>query len=79
MSFRRDRFSLKKAEKGFNLTKRNVEIVALAKQGLASKNIANKLSISINTVNNIRANLLSKTSTKNMSEVVARAVKEGLI
>jgi DNA-binding CsgD family transcriptional regulator len=72
-------FSLKQTEKRLNLTKRELEIVALAKQGLASKNIADKLSISINTVNNMRANLLGTTGASNMSEVVARAVMEGLI
>lgn len=72
-------FSLKEAEKRMNLTKRELEIVALAKQGFASKNIADKLAISINTVNNIRAHLLHKTSANNMSEIVARAVREGLI
>ena len=72
-------FSLKQTEKGLNLTKRELEIVALAKQGLASKNIADKLSISINTVNNMPANVLGKTGASNMSEVVARAVMVGLI
>lgn len=72
-------FSLKQTEKRLNLTKRELEIVALAKQGLASKNIADKLAISINTVNNMRANLLGKTGASNMAEVVAKAVMEGLI
>jgi len=72
-------YNLKQNENKLNLTKRELEIVTLAKQGLASKNIADKLSISINTVNNIRANLLGKTGASNMSEIVARAIKEGLI
>jgi two-component system, LuxR family, secretion system response regulator SsrB len=72
-------FPLKETEKQLHLTKRELEIVALAKQGLASKNIADKLSISINTVNNIRANILSKAKAGNMAEVVAMAVKEGVI
>lgn len=61
------------------LTKRELEVVLLAKNGMASKNIADTLCISINTVNNIRAKIIKKGNAQNMAEIVARAVKEGLV
>lgn len=65
--------------KELKLTKREKEILTLAQDGLASKNIADILSISVNTVNNIRATLLKKTGAKNIAELIASASKQGVI
>lgn len=65
--------------KELKLTKREKEILILAQDGLASKNIADSLNISVNTVNNIRATLLKKTGSKNIAELIANASKQGLI
>jgi len=47
--------------------------------GFSSKQIAEKLNISIHTINNHRKNMLGKTNCKNLSELVARASKTGIL
>jgi DNA-binding CsgD family transcriptional regulator len=61
------------------LTKRELEILEKMFRGLTSKDIANILSISINTVNNHRKNMLQKTKTTNSTELFRFAQKNGLI
>ncbi|SFC32193.1 PAS fold-containing protein [Flexibacter flexilis DSM 6793] len=61
------------------LTRREVEILKLVKQGLLSKHIADKLSISIHTVNTHRQRLLEKLGANNSFEAVEFAGKFGLI
>ena len=61
------------------LTKREKEILLLVKHGLLSKEISDKLSISINTVNIHRQNILQKTHTGNSIEAIRFAEKMGLI
>jgi len=43
------------------LSKRETEVLGLISQGLNSKSIAERLFISVNTVNNHRQNILAKT------------------
>jgi len=52
------------------LTKRETEILALIAKGFLSKQIADKLKISINTVNNHRRNILEKTGCSNTFEAL---------
>jgi DNA-binding CsgD family transcriptional regulator len=52
------------------LTKREFEILKLIAKGNASKQIADKLCISINTINNHRRNILSKTGCSNTFEAM---------
>lgn len=61
------------------LTKREKEILQLVKYGLLSKEISDKLSISINTVNIHRQNILQKTHTNNSIEAIRFAEKMGLL
>lgn len=61
------------------LTKRETEILALIAQGLDSKNIANKLFISVNTINNHRQNILRKTRTDNTTQALLYAKRVGII
>lgn len=61
------------------LTRREVEILKLVKQGLLSKHIADKLSISVHTVNTHRQRLLEKLGANNSFEAVEFAGKFGLI
>lgn len=61
------------------LTKREKDILALLAQGLSSKEIAVKLSISNNTVDTHRKNVISKFSAKNTSEALLKANKLGLL
>jgi DNA-binding CsgD family transcriptional regulator len=53
-----------------NLTKREKEILLFISKGFASKQIAGKLHISINTVNNHRRNILCKTGCLNTFEAI---------
>ncbi|MET7257132.1 response regulator transcription factor [Dyadobacter fermentans] len=52
------------------LTLREEEIMHLIKEGLNSKEIADRLCISLNTVKNHRKNLLRKTQSRNMVDLV---------
>jgi len=61
------------------ITSREKEIIILLSQGLASKQIGQKLFISKHTVDTHRRNLLKKTKTKNTLEMTAVCIRNGLI
>ena len=61
------------------LTNREVQVLDLISQGLDSKNISDRLFISLNTVNNHRQNILSKTRSCNTSQAIAFAKRIGII
>ena len=60
------------------LTKRETEILQLICKGMKNKDIARKLYISQRTVDNHRANLISKTNTGNTVGLVVYAIKNKL-
>ena len=62
-----------------NLTPREVEVLKLIAEGYKSKEIAEYLSISINTVDKHRANLMRKLDLHNASALTHFALKEGLM
>jgi DNA-binding CsgD family transcriptional regulator len=62
-----------------DLTKREVEILRLVKEGLLSKEISNRLSISLHTVNTHRQRLLAKLGANNSVEALMFATKFRLI
>lgn len=61
------------------LTKRELEILTLVKQGLLSKEISDKLFISVHTVNTHRQRLLEKLGANNTIEAIIFASKYGLV
>ncbi len=61
------------------LTKRETEIVKLVAEGKTAKVIAEKMFISIHTVNTYRKNILKKLGVKNASELVMYAIKSNII
>lgn len=61
------------------LTKREIEILHLIQKGLLSKEIANKLNVSIHTVNIHRQNLLRKLGVQNSIEAINRGVELGIL
>ncbi|MCK5579684.1 MAG: response regulator transcription factor [Candidatus Omnitrophica bacterium] len=61
------------------LTKREKQILKLIAGGLANKNIAVKLKISIRTVETHRANLTSKLGIKTTAGIVKFAMTQGLV
>lgn len=62
-----------------NLTNRELEILRLIKKGLLSKEIADKLCISIHTVNIHRQNILRKMGAQNSIEAIRLGVETGLL
>lgn len=61
------------------MSKRETEILKCMASGLSSKQMAEKLYISINTINNHRKNMLSKTSCNSSAELMNYAGKHGLL
>ena len=61
------------------ITRREKEILALIADGLTNPQIAEKLFISLNTVDTHRKNLLAKFETNNSASLIKLATKAGLI
>jgi DNA-binding CsgD family transcriptional regulator len=61
------------------LSTREIEVLGLVSKGFASKEIADKLFLSVNTVNNHRQNILEKVRASNTSEAVNYARNLGLL
>lgn len=61
------------------LTKREKEILKLIAEGLSSQKIADKLFISLRTVETHRLNINQKLDVKNTAGLVKDAIKRGLI
>lgn len=61
------------------LTGREKEVLLLIRQGYLSKEIANKLNLSIYTVNNHRKNILAKLDAGNVIEALNRAREGGIL
>lgn len=61
------------------MSKRELEVLAFMAKGLSSKQIAYKLRLSANTINNHRKKMLKKVNCKTSSELINHAVKHGLL
>jgi two-component system response regulator NreC len=61
------------------LTEREREVLVLIAQGLSNQEIADKLVISIKTVNRHRENIMAKLKLHNRVELVRYAIEKGLI
>lgn len=57
------------------LSQREMEIIRLCLEGLSSKMIAEKLSLSIHTVKNHKRNCMEKTLTHNITELINKCIK----
>lgn len=57
------------------LSPREMEIIRLCLEGLSSKMIAEKLSLSIHTVKNHKRNCMEKTLTHNITELINKCIK----
>ncbi|HEV8537321.1 MAG TPA: response regulator transcription factor [Bacteroidota bacterium] len=62
-----------------HLTKREVEILRYVTQGLTSKEISDKLSLSVRTVHSHRMNIMQKLNIHETAGLVTYAVKHGLV
>lgn len=61
----------------FDLSKRKLEVLALAAQGLVNKEIANEMGLTLYTVRSHINQALTKTGCKNCVELVYRLSKDG--
>lgn len=64
---------------GIHLTPREIEVLNLICHQMTAEEIAEKLFISVKTVNGHRANLLEKTQVKNVAGLVVYAIKNNII
>ncbi len=73
--------SIEKDEDGYceSLSQRELEILLLICKGLSNNEIADKLYISKRTVDKHRANILSKTNSKNTANLVVYSIKNNLV
>jgi DNA-binding NarL/FixJ family response regulator len=62
-----------------DISGREQEVVQLLARGLNSQEIAKELFISKNTVDTHRKNLLSKTGSKNVAELIGWAARQGML
>ncbi|HSZ24075.1 MAG TPA: LuxR C-terminal-related transcriptional regulator [Cytophagaceae bacterium] len=62
-----------------DFTRRELEILTLLGKGKSSNQIADLLSISENTVNTHRQNMLEKSSKKNTAELLSYAITKGYV
>ena len=60
-------------------SKRELEILKLCAQGLSSKEIANKIFLSLHTVNTHRSNILKKSGKTQISELIYELKKQGVL
>lgn len=61
------------------ITAREKEVLGLVADGLSTKQIADKLNISIRTVESHRVNMLKKLSVNNSAELIRKAMELGMI
>ena len=61
------------------LSQKELDVLKLMAGGMASKQIASELSLSIFTINNHRKNMLAKTGCRSASELMNFAAQHGLI
>ena len=61
------------------LSPREIEVLALMAQGLANKNIADRLNISEHTVKFHVSSILSKLAASSRTEAVTKGLKDGLL
>ncbi len=62
-----------------HLTKREIEVLRLIAEGKSNKEIADLLFISLRTVQNHRASIMSKLDIKNTADLVKYAIHQGYI
>jgi len=64
---------------GSALRPREIEVLGLVAEGFANKEIARRLSVSLNTVRNHVQSILYKLNAHSKLEAVATGVREGIV
>ncbi len=67
------------AENDSPLTEREREVVRMVAEGLSSREIAERLSISVKTVDTHRANIMEKLGVHNAAELIKYAIRKGMV
>lgn len=78
-NLRRVQFKVERNEQNNVLTKREYEVVSLITNGLTSKQIADQLCLSINTIESHRKRIFKKLGIKNSSQLVRYAMSKGIV
>lgn len=65
--------------RGTSLTEREREVLTWLARGLSSKEVAQRLDISVRTVETHRANLMHKLGVKSLALLIQVAIREGII
>ena len=60
-------------------SKRELEIIGMIESGLSSKEIAQKIFLSVHTVNTHRTNILEKSGKAHLSELIYELKEQGLL
>lgn len=71
--------SIIEPESDIKLSEREKEVLKMVRKGMLSKEISNKLFLSIHTVNKHRQNIMQKMNTNNVLEAIDYANKLGLL
>ena len=66
-------------QRGTSLTEREREVLGWLARGLSSKEVAQRLDISVRTVETHRANLMHKLGVKSVALMIQVALREGII
>lgn len=66
-------------QEGHIFTDREFELIKLIAQGLDSEHIADKLSLSVNTVNTHRRNILKKTKKSTIYDLIIELQEKGIL
>lgn len=74
-----DMFRTKNQKQNTLLTRREKEVLQLITQEFTNQEIADKLFISLHTVDNHRSSLLQKLDAKNTAGLVKKAIENGLV
>jgi two-component system response regulator NreC len=61
------------------LTKREKEIVSLVAEGYKNREVADKLRISVKTVETHRANIMNKLALRNLAQLIHYAIRTGMV
>lgn len=70
---------LDQAHDGPDLTPREHQVLSLLAQGFSNKIIAERLGVSAKTIDNHRTNLMRKVGAHSLAELLAHAMREGLL
>ena len=66
-------------DSSIKLTRRELEVLDLVAQGMSNQDIADKLFISKRTVDGHKANLIQKTGSKNIVDLLIYAIKNDIV